>query len=526
MKKLVSSGKSAMDKIKEGVDLVVNPVKSTISPNGRTVIISESYVADYDVKNSPIKVTKDGYLVSTKISSNDPEVQVGVLFAQQAAEKQMIDAGDATSTCCLFVQGLLDGGLKLIEEGVSPVNVKEGINKGVEEVVKQLKAMAIPVNGDIEIIRKVATTSANNDKEIGDLIASAYEKIGDDGVIKIEKAKGMNTSIKITGGVTFGKGWASEHFVNAPKGECILAKPYILIVDEHLVQMKEVMPLLEKIFTTNGINNEKRGLMIFCNRSDGEALATFIVNHKKDILPCCVVQMDFLGEKKVEFMQDIALATGGFFISENTGGKLDEIGVEHLGSAESVVISRDETTIIGGDKKADEFEKLLSVLKKQEEAEEDADLKELLRKRIARLNSSVAVLSVGGVTEVEMEEKLDRVDDSTRAVKCALEEGYLPGGATSFLRVHGVPDFATASSILLPFGQICVNGGKNYTELLTEVLDNENINFGYNAVSDKVENLIESGVIEPVKSNRCALQNAASVVNQILSSQFMITDSL
>lgn len=525
MQKLIKSGKSAMDKIKEGVDLVVNPVKGTISPNGRTVIISESYVADYGVRNNPILVTKDGYKVSTKVSSNDPEVQVGVLFAQQAAEKQMIDAGDATSTCCLFVQALLDGGLKLIEEGVSHVKVKEGINKGVADVVEQLKKMAIPVNGDIEIIRKVATTSANGDKEIGDLIASAYEKIGDDGVIKIERAKGMNTTIKVTGGITFGRGWASEHFVNATKGECVLEKPYILIVDEHLVQMKDVMPLLEKIFNTNGINNEKRGLMIFCNRSDGEALATFIVNHKKGILPCCVVQMDFLGEKKVEFMQDIALATGGLFISENTGGKLDEIGIEHLGSAESVVVSREETTIIGGNKSVEEFNKLVEDLKKREADEEDADLKELLRKRIARLNSSVAVLSVGGITEVETEERLDRVDDATRAVKCAIEEGYLPGGGTAFIRCKNTENSVVNSLLKLPLMQICNNSGSDYGMIYKE-LDFKHNRIGYNAKENSVGDLVESGVIEPMKSNRCALQNAASVVTQILSSQYTIVDSL
>jgi chaperonin GroEL len=245
--------------------------------------------------------------------------------------------------------------------------------------------------------------------------------------------------------------------------------------------------------------------------------------------------MDFLGEKKVEFMQDIALATGGFFISENTGGKLDEIGIEQLGGAESVVISRDETTIIGGDKKTDEFEKLLTELKKQEEAEEDTDLKELLRKRIARLNSSVAVLSVGGVTEVEMEEKLDRVDDATRAVKCAIEEGYLPGSGVSFFNCQDTGNEVVDSVLKKPLEQICENSAVDFISISRQLKDKENnkgkaslyhSGMGYNAKSGQVENLLKAGVLEPVKSNRCALQNAASVVNQILSSQYMITDSL
>lgn len=534
MQKTVSSGKSAMDKIKEGVDLVANPVKSTISPNGRTVIISESYVADYGTKNYPILVSKDGYKVSTKVSSNDPQVQVGVLFAQQAAEKQMTDAGDATSTCTLFVQALLDGGLKLIEEGVSPVSVKDGINNGVEYVVEQLKKMAIPVNGDVEVIKRIASVSANNDREIGELIGGAYEKIGDDGVIKIEKSKGINTTVKITGGITFGRGWASQHFVNAPKDECVLINPYILVVDEHLVSIKDIEGALTAVVNENRQKGENRPIMIFCNRADGEALATLIYNHKLSIqdtskgISSCAVQMDFLDNKKIEFMQDIAVATGAKFISDNTGGSLDKITIENLGSAESVSVSKDETTIVGGKKDEEKFSALISDLKKFELEEQDHELKDLLRKRIARLTSSVAVISVGGMTEVEMEERLDRVDDAVHAAKCAIEEGYLPGGGSSFSKIVTKELYeisqVVANSILCPLDQILINSGVNPDSLDEE--DYKKDYFGYNAKTGMVQNLVESGIIEPVKSNRCALQNAASVVNQILSSQYVITDSL
>jgi chaperonin GroEL len=531
MIKNISSGKAVMDKIKEGVDLVANPVKSTISPNGRTVIISESYVSDYDTRNRPILVSKDGYKVSTKISSNDPDIQVGVLFAQQAAEKQMIDAGDATSTCTLFVQSFLESGLELIESGKSHVAVKELINDGVESVVNQLKKMAIPVNGDVEI-KKIATVSANNDSEIGDLIGGAYEKIGDSGMIKIEKSKGVNTTIKITGGITFGRGWASEHFINAPKGECALANPYILVVDEHLVKFKDIETSLGVILAENRQKGENRPLMIFCNRTDGEALATLIYNHKlngrnsNEGISSCVVQMEFLDNKKVEFMNDIALATGAKFISENTGGSLEKITIDQFGSAESVTVSKDETTIVGGKKDEMEFDKEVVDLKKLEHDEIDPELKDLLQKRIARLTSSVAIISVGGTTEVEMEERLDRVDDAVRASKCAIEEGYLPGGGTSFLRVLVENNYVLGKAMLMPISQICNNGGKDYDDIFKEVSFADNKNIGYNAKEDRVEDLVKAGIIEPLKSNRCALQNAASVVNQILSSQYVITDSL
>lgn len=525
MQKLVSSGTPAMNKIKEGVDLVVNPVKSTISPNGTTVIISESFIENYSTKNQPLRVSKDGYSVAMKITSPDPEVQVGVLFAQQAAEKQMIDAGDATSTCCLFTQALLDKGLTEIEKGESHVKIKNGVNEAVDNIVEQLKAMAIPVNGDIGIIKKIATTSANGDEEIGSIIADAYKEIGNDGVIKIERSKGVNTTIKITGGMTFGKGWASQHFINSSKEECILHNPYILIVDEHLVQMKDIMPLLVKINQTNEVNGEKRPLMIFCNRSDGEALATFIVNHQKKILESCVVQMDFLGEKKVEFMQDIAVATGGIFISENTGGKLDEIEISQLGNAESVVVSQNETTIIGGVKNQVRFDKLISELKELEQQEEDINVKDLLQKRIARLNSSVAILSVGGITEVEMEERLERVDDATRAVKCAIQEGYTAGGGIAFLRCKETGNSIVDSILNISLKQICENSGVNFNETLS-MIPKDGVEYGYNAKTNEVGNLVTQGIIEPVKSNICALKNAASIVLQILSSKFMLTDTL
>lgn len=527
MQKIISSGKTAMDKIKQGVDLVANPVRSTISPLGRTVIIGKSYVGDYNINNLPVEVSKDGYKVALSIKSSDPEVQIGVSLIQEAASKQMENAGDATSTVCLLTQAILDGGLKLIEEGASHVEVVKGINAAVDYVVGELKKMSTPIDGDVERIRQVATTCSNGDKVIGDLIAEAFSQIGADGVINIEEAKGRETSIKISDGIKFNRGWASQYFVtNKAKAECVLENPHILIYDRPVTILKDLMPLLEKILTQQKITGEKRPLMIFCDATDGDALATLTFNNQQGALQSCVVEMAFLGQYKRDFMEDIAAATGGVFINELKGTKLENVTLQQLGQAQKIVVGKDETVIIGGLKNEKIFNSLAQNIKVLEQAEEDPELKELLKKRHARLNGSVAILSVGATTEVEMKEKKDRVDDAVRATRSAIEEGFLPGGGTAFLRINNVGDFVIANSLLMPFGQICVNGGKNYTELITEVLGHDNKNVGYNARTNKVEDLVLAGIIEPTKSNRCAIQNAASVVCQILSSQYLITDTL
>lgn len=525
MDKQILSGSEALLKIKEGVDLVVNPVKSTISPNGRTVMICRYDGRDVNSQNFLLGVTKDGYRVSQEIDTNDTSVKAGVLFAKQVAEKQMESAGDATSTASLFAQVLLDGAIEEIDKGTNPVVLKKQIEDACDNLVSQLKESKTDVGSDLRIIGQVASTSANNDAEIGKLISDAYEKIGNDGVIKIERSKGVNTTVKITGGMTFGKGWASQHFVNSPKGICTLLRPYILVADEHIVKINELIPILEKINQENNIKGERRGLMIFCDRSDGEALATLVFNHQKDILNSCVVQMDFLGEKKIEFMKDIAAATGAKFISENTGGKLETTELSHLGCAETVEISKDETTIVGGHKDEISYDLLISTLKELEEKEEDEYLKDLLRKRIARLKSSVAVISVGGTTEVEVEERVDRVDDAVRAVRCAIEEGYVAGGGSAFLRCKETGNIVVDKILTASLRQICENSGTSFDFIYKNVIEKPK-EVGYNAKSNAIENLFNSGIIEPVKSNRCALQNAVSVVCAIISSKYLISDKL
>lgn len=566
MQKVVSSGKSVMDKIKEGVDLVVDPVKSTIGPLGRTVIISESYVADYGFRDVPIIVSKDGYRVSQHIASPDRQVQAGVLMVQQAAEKQMADAGDATSTCCLLTQAILEGGLKLIEDGASHVEVKNGIESAVEYVVSELKKMSTPIDGNVEKIRQIATVSANGDEVIGGLIAEAFSKIGVDGVINIEEAKGVWTSIKISDGIKFGRGWASPYFVtNRSKQECELVNPFILIYDRPVNILKDFMPILEQVVNSNAATGVKRPLMIFCDATDGEALATLTFNNAQGNLQSCVVEMAFLGQYKRDFMEDIAAATGGVFINELKGVKLENVKIEQLGQAKKVIVGKEETVIIEGQKDEKIFISLLNSLKKLEEKEEESGYKELLRKRIARLKGSVAILSVGAMTEVEMKEKKDRADDAVRATRSALEEGFVAGGGTAFIKIimnktssiemDGMPDIPAEELVKIysetgqnlwsskrefidyegivymalhaSLKQICINAEIDPNIILKEIIDaGKEVGIGYNAKTGKVEDLIEAGIIEPTKSNRCALQNAASVVCAILTSQFLITDKL
>jgi chaperonin GroEL len=550
MQKIVNSGKAVMDKILAGVNLVADPVKSTISPKGRTVIIGRAYVAEYNVNNMPIEVTKDGFKVSESISSPDPETQLGVLFIQEACRKQMSDAGDATSTTALLVQAILTGGLTLIEDGASSVEVVKGINAAVEYVVAELKKMSTPIDGDVEKIRAVATTCSNGDKVIGDLIAEAFSKTGADGVINIEEAKGRETSIKISDGIKFHRGWASQYFVtNKAKAECVLENPYILIYDRPITILKDFMPLLEKILIHENQTKVKRPLMVFCDAADGDPLATLTFNndlfHRREGgLQSCVVEMAFLGQYKKDFMEDIAAATGGVFINELKGTKLENVTLQQLGQAKKVVVGKDETVIIGGLKDEKIFNSLAKNIKDLEEAEEDPELKELLKKRLARLKSSVAILSVGATTEVEMKEKKDRVDDAVRATRSAIEEGFIPGSGTAFLRVPKLEyvygdNSAIGMQLIISnlgksFEQICKNAGVDEDSTLSQIKGIEikdyvmggNSNFGYNAKTNKVEDLVLAGIIEPTKSNRCALQNAASVVCQILSSQYMITDTL
>ena len=534
MRKVILSGKEAMQKILEGINLVANPVKSTISPLGRTCILSESFVADYNVRNMPVTISKDGYRISKSISSDDPLVQVGVLLIQEACEKQMILAGDGTSTVALLTQVLLEGGLKLIEEGCSHIEVKRGIEAATEYVVSELKKISTPVNGNVELVKQIATTCSNGDTVIGELIAEAFSKIGADGVINIEEAKGVGTSIKISDGIKFGRGWASPYFVtNKSKQECELLDPFILIYDRPINVLKDLMPVLEQVLNSNNATGIKRPLMIFADAADGEALATLTFNNAQGNLKSCAVEMAFLGQYKRDFMEDIAAFCGGVFINELKGVKLENVKIEQLGQAKKVIVGKEETVIIDGQKDKNFYDALVVSLKKQEEKLDEGEEKDLLKKRIARLTGSVATLSIGAATEVEMKEKKDRADDACRAVRSSVEEGFIVGAGTSFLKVE-LPIVKEDSLLrgynlvfdLLdePLKQILKNAGASEDNI--QSVKQAEGNIGYNAKTGTLQDLVEAGIIEPTKNNRCALQNATSVVCQILSSQYLITDTL
>lgn len=531
MNKLISERKDAMAKILTGVNLVSNPVVSSIGPLGRTVLIAQSFVENYMVNYLPVICTKDGYEITKSISSTDPEIQVGVRLMQQISEVQMEKMGDATSTVCLFAQALITDGLKLIDSGKNYLEVIKGINDAVEYVSAEMTKMATPISGNVEKIRMVATVTSNNDSFIGDLIAESFSKIGEYGVIDIQEAKSRETSIKVSDGIKFGRGWVSQYFVtNKVKGQAELINPYILLYDRPITQLNDkqfgsgILPLIQKI-TTNG----KRPLVIFCDDCDGEALATLTFNTQQNNFQSCVISMSFLGDNKRDFMNDIAAATSGTFISELAGVKLENVTIEMLGQADKVVVSKDDTVIIGGLKNENVFNDLVKSITSLEENEEDIEQKRLLKKRVARLKGSVAILSVGGITEIEMKEKAARIDDAVRSTRSSILGGWVAGGGTAFLRVPvigGNDGWNLVMSILSkPLNQICINAGKEPKEIIDNVLRNIG-NIGYNAKSDKIEDLSVSGIIEPVDSNISALQNAASVACQILSSKYLITDTL
>lgn len=553
MNKIISEGNDAMAKILAGINLVANPVKATISPMGRTVILSESKVENYGVVNAPIIVSKDGFRVSQSIASNDPEIQVGVKMMQDVAEKQVIDAGDATSTVCLLTQKILTGGIELIKQGANHVEVVKGINYAVDHIVKQLKKMAIALEGNVEMVRQVAQVCSNNDTVIGNLIAEAFEKIGEDGIISIEESRGYDTTIKISDGIKFGLGWASPYFINnKAKAECELINPYILIYDRPITILKDFWPLLERYVQDNASSGVKRPLMIFCDRSEGEALATLTVNTSNGNFQACLVEMAHLGQHKRDFLDDIAAFTGATSINELRGIKLENVEVSHLGQAKKIVVGKGETVIIEGTKNETVYNALIDGLKEQESIMEESEEKLLLKRRIARLKGSVATLTIGGITEIEMKEAADRAEDAVRSVAASVEEGVIPGGGTAFLNISW-PDIRVKTegevngAILImnvletPLNQICMNAGVDYFEITKSILigksgsllEVDNIpdefiseNIGYNAKTGTIEDLVKAGIIEPVKSNRCALQNAASLCCQILSSSFMITDCL
>jgi chaperonin GroEL len=523
MAKEISFNLEARDALKRGVDALANAVKVTLGPKGRNVIIDKKYGAP--------SITKDGVTVAKEIELKHPVENMGAQMLKEVASKTADVAGDGTTTATVLAQAIVTAGLKNVAAGANPMDLKRGIDKAVVAVVDSLKKMSKSVGDDNQKIEQVATISANNDSEIGKLIAEAMEKVKKEGVITVEEAKGTETTVTVVEGMQFDRGYISPYFVtNADKMEAILDTPYILLYDKKISNMKELLPVLEKVVQTG------RPLLIISEDVDGEALATLVVNKLRGSLKIAAVKAPGFGDRRKAMMEDIAILTGGTVISEERGFKLDAADLTMLGSAEKVSIDKDNTTIVNGaGAKADITARVNQIKAQIETTTSDYD-KEKLQERLAKLAGGVAVLYVGAATEVEMKEKKDRVDDALHATRAAVEEGIIPGGGVAYIRaiaalekLKGTNDDETTGinivkrSLEEPLRQIVANAGMEGSIVVQKVREGKD-DFGYNARTDVYENMMKAGVIDPTKVTRVALENAASIAAMLLTTECVLSD--
>lgn len=530
MQRQILFGKESREKLKIGIDKVADAVKVTLGPKGRNVIISRSMPSVDGMKYYQPLITKDGVTVSRNIVLTDYVENTGAMVIKEAAEKTMLLAGDGTTTTCVLFQAIYNKGLKLIENGENPLEVKRSIDDAVAEVVAELKKIAIPVEGNVEKIRQIATVSANNDTFVGNLIAEAFGKIGSDGIITIEESKSTETSIKVINGYQFDRGWISPYFItNHARSECEFINPYILLYDKKLYLMKP----LENII--NLIMSEGKPLLVICDDAEGEALAAIAMNtvNTASSFKACIVRSPGFADAKREEMEDLATLTGAMYISDEKGTSLEKANLKSLGKAEKVIVGREETIIIGGKGNKEDVENLLNDLKmNMVKADEIEKLR--IEKRIAKLTGGVAVLYVGAPTETEMRERKDRCDDAIRATKAAVTEGYTIGSGASLVKIgynlYGDGQALTYGQFLVceiltsPLRQICANAGVEPSDIINKTVPRGTI--GYNAKTGQVEDLIESGVIDPIKVIRCSLEHAASAATMLLTSECLIVDTL
>ncbi|MFY8171334.1 MAG: chaperonin GroEL [Sphingobacteriaceae bacterium] len=523
MAKQVKYNVEARDALKRGVDILANAVKVTLGPKGRNVIIDRKFGAP--------SITKDGVTVAKEVELRDPLENMGAQLVKEVASKTADQAGDGTTTATVLAQAIVTAGVKNVAAGANPMDLKRGIDKAVAEVVKNLQAQSSPVGEDNNKIKQVATISANNDEVIGTLIADAMAKVGKDGVITVEEAKGTETEVKIVEGMQFDRGYLSPYFVtNTDKMEAELDNPFILIYDKKISSMKELLPILEKQVQTG------RPLLIIAEDLDGEALATLVVNKIRGSLKVVAVKAPGFGDRRKAMLEDIAILTGGTVISEERGYKLENAELTYLGQAERVIIDKDNTTIINGAGQKEDITGRIGQIKAQIESTTSDYDKEKLQERLAKLAGGVAVLYVGAATEVEMKEKKDRVDDALHATRAAVEEGIVAGGGVAFIRsvaaLEGMKganeDETTGIQIIKraieePLRQICENAGVEGSIVVQKVKEGK-LDFGYNARTDKYENMIAAGVIDPTKVSRIALENAASIAAMLLTTECVLAD--
>lgn len=522
MAKQLEFNEEARRNLARGVDKLANAVKATLGPRGRNVVIDKKF-------GSPT-VTKDGVTVAKEIELEDPYENMGASMAREVATKTNDVAGDGTTTATVLAQAIVKEGLKNVTAGANPMSLKRGIDKAVESVVAEIGKQAKEVGSNKNDIAAVASISANNDKEIGVLIADAMEKVGKDGVITVEEAKGIDTYMDVVEGMQFDRGYQSPYFVTDPETMvATLENPYILIHEKKIGNMRELLPVLEKVAQAS------RPLLIISEEVEGEALATLVVNNLRKTIKVCAVKAPGFGDRRKAMLEDIAILTGGQVISEDLGMKLENADVTHLGEAQKVSIDKENTTIIEGAGKDADIKGRISQLKKQiEETTSDYD-REKLQERLAKLSGGVAVIYVGAPTEVEMKEKKARVEDALSATRSAVEEGIVPGGGSTLLRARSVinnlkleGDEATGASIIFraleaPLRTIANNAGLEGTVIVQKALEQKE-GIGFNAASLEWEDLAKEGILDPAKVVRSALQNAASIGGMILTTEVSITD--
>lgn len=513
----------ARDGIKRGVDALANAVKVTLGPKGRNVIISKSFGAPH--------VTKDGVTVAKEIELEDPLENMGAQMVKEVASKTNDLAGDGTTTATVLAQAIVKEGLKNVAAGANPMDLKRGIDKAVEAITSDLEKQSEKVGNSSEKIKQVASISANNDEVIGELISEAFEKVGKEGVITVEEAKGTETYVDVVEGMQFDRGYLSPYFVtNSEKMNTELESPYILLFDKKISNMKDLLPVLEPVAQTG------KPLLIIAEDVDGEALATLVVNKLRGALKIAAVKAPGFGDRRKAMLEDIAILTGGTVISEERGFTLENTSIEMLGTAETVTIDKDNTTVVNGAGKKGDIKARVGQIKSQIETTSSDYDKEKLQERLAKLAGGVAVLYVGAASEVEMKEKKDRVDDALHATRAAVEEGIVAGGGVALVRAKKSlekiktinDDEATGVQIVnraieAPLRTIVSNAGGEGAVVIAKVIDGKK-DFGYNAKNDEYTDMLKAGIIDPKKVTRVALENAASVSGMILTTECALTD--
>ncbi len=521
--KLVHYDMEARDALKRGVDKLANAVKVTLGPRGRNVVIEKSF-------GSPT-VTKDGVTVAKEIELSNKRENMGAQMVKEVASKTSDNAGDGTTTATVLAQSIIQTGLKNVTAGANPMELKRGIDKAVKAIVVELRNLSKPVGDSLESIKQIGTISANGDEEIGQNIADAMEKVGKDGVITVEEAKGTETYLETVEGMQFDRGYLSPYFVTDSENMIAeMEEPYILIFDSKISNMKDLLPILEKVIQTS------KPLLIIAEDIEGEALATLVVNKLRGSLKIAAVKAPGFGDRRKQMLEDIAILTGGTVISEERGYKLENATLDFLGTADRVNITKDDTTVVGGKGDDNDIKGRVNQIKGQIESTSSDYDREKLQERLAKLSGGVAVLNIGAASEVEMKEKKARVEDALHATRAAVEEGVVAGGGVALLRAQNAldnleaenPDQEVGFSIVRraleqPLRTIANNAGAEGSIVVQKVLEGKD-SFGYNARTEQYEDLVEAGVIDPTKVTRTALENAASVAGLMLTTEALISD--